>query len=361
MSKSWKWLLLSIPLFLVVAVIGATRAQSPVPAASQAGAQAAPQGAQAPPTGAPPNTPGGGPEGRGGRGGRGRGPFTPPPGASAPAVVGPGNGPKVPAGMGSRSPSPRQVLVIGANKSFPHDSITAAAVAVYEMGKESTLWDTTIRTDTELVVRKKAPNMMGFQPQGLNDFDAIVLDNTSGEFLTDQQMKDLLDAVHDDGIGVVGFHSALDSSYNGAYSAGYHEMLGGYFAGHPFNTFPHPIVNFPLINEEPSFPAMSHLPHEIWKQDELYMPRNWSRDNVNVLLRLDQSKMDFTGITTPPNSDAAIAWVKMYGKGRVFYSSLGHTKEAYSDPDVRRMYEEAIKWVLGLTEGTTQSHPMPKE
>jgi uncharacterized protein len=41
----------------------------------------------------------------------------------------------------------------------------------------------------------------------------------------------------------------------------------------------------------------------------------------------------------------------MYGKGRVFYSTLGHTEEAWADPDIRKMYFEAIKWVLGMTEG----------
>ena len=49
----------------------------------------------------------------------------------------------------------------------------------------------------------------------------------------------------------------------------------------------------------------------------------------------------------------------MYGKGRVFYSTLGHTQEAWNDPDIRKMYFEAIKWVLGMTEGSTASHPRP--
>ena len=57
--------------------------------------------------------------------------------------------------------------------------------------------------------------------------------------------------------------------------------------------------------------------------------------------------------------DFPLAWAKMYGKGRVFYSSLGHTEEAWDDPDIRKMYFEAIKWVLGMTEGSTTSHPRP--
>ncbi|MGA7411953.1 MAG: ThuA domain-containing protein, partial [Bryobacteraceae bacterium] len=46
-----------------------------------------------------------------------------------------------------------------------------------------------------------------------------------------------------------------------------------------------------------------------------------------------------------------------YGKGRVFYSTLGHTNEAWDDPQIQQMYFEAVKWVLGMTEGSTASHP----
>ena len=43
----------------------------------------------------------------------------------------------------------------------------------------------------------------------------------------------------------------------------------------------------------------------------------------------------------------------MYGKGRVFYSTLGHTDESWQDPDIRKMYFEAIRWALGMTDGST--------
>jgi len=44
-----------------------------------------------------------------------------------------------------------------------------------------------------------------------------------------------------------------------------------------------------------------------------------------------------------------VAWIKQYGKGRVFVSTIGHQKEAFDDPDVARMYTEAIKWALRLS------------
>jgi type 1 glutamine amidotransferase len=46
----------------------------------------------------------------------------------------------------------------------------------------------------------------------------------------------------------------------------------------------------------------------------------------------------------------------MYGKGRVFYSTLGHTVESWDDPEVQKMYLEAIKWVLRRTEGSAMPH-----
>jgi hypothetical protein len=49
----------------------------------------------------------------------------------------------------------------------------------------------------------------------------------------------------------------------------------------------------------------------------------------------------------------------MYGKGRVFYSTLGHTPQSFGDPDVKMMYFEAIKWALRMTEGSTAPHARP--
>ena len=48
----------------------------------------------------------------------------------------------------------KHVLVIGETKGFEHDSISAAMAAVFAMGQESGLWDTTMRTDTELLTKK---------------------------------------------------------------------------------------------------------------------------------------------------------------------------------------------------------------
>src|SRR5579884_2609284 len=242
------------------------------------------------------------------------------------------------------------VLVIGETKGFEHDSVPDAMATIWKMGHETKLWGAMLRTDTELITKTdpKGRNM-----KTLNYFDALVFASTTGELdLSDAQKRDMLSFIHDDGKGFVGVHAALDTNYKWPE---YGEMIGGYFNDHPWGTFLAPIVN-----EEPDFPAVRHFPKAFTKYDEIYQPKDWSREKVNVLLSLDASKLNLSNSRVQrTDRDFAVAWAKMYGKGRVFYSTFGHTKESWDDPDIQKMYFEAIKWALGLTEGSTASHPKP--
>jgi uncharacterized protein len=244
----------------------------------------------------------------------------------------------------------KHVLVIGETRGFEHDSISAAMAAIYNMGKESGLWDTELRTDTELLTKKDLGKR---NAKNLDYFDLIVFASTTGELdMDDSQKKDMMSFIHDDGKGFVGIHAALDTNYNWPE---YGEMIGGWFDQHPWMTF-----EAPIINEAPDFPAVRHFPRAFTKYDEIYQPKAWSRDKVNVLLSLDPTKLDYNNPRVHrQDHDFAVAWSKMYGKGRVFYSTLGHTEEAWDDPDIRKMYFEAIRWALWMTDGSTASHARP--
>lgn len=240
------------------------------------------------------------------------------------------------------------VLVVSQTKGFEHDSVPDAMANIYRMGHDTGLWDTVLRTDTELLTKKD----LGRNAKNLNYFDALVFASTTGELdMTDDQKSDMMSFIKTDGKGFVGIHAALDTNYKWPE---YGEMIGGWFDQHPWMTF-----NAPIINEDPNFPAVRHFPHAFTKRDEIYQPKDWSRDKVNVLLSLDASKLDYNNNPRIHRTDRdfAVAWSKMYGNGRVFYSTLGHTKESWDDPDITKMYFEAIKWVLGMTEGSTTSHP----
>jgi type 1 glutamine amidotransferase len=268
-----------------------------------------------------------------------------------PALLLMAQAPRPQAAAGPRTLPPKgmaHILVVGQTKGFEHDSVPDALANIWRMGHDTKLWDATLRTDTENIT-KKTVKQGNFK--SLEYFDALVFASTTGELdLTDDQKADMLSFVKEDGKGFVGVHAALDTNYKWPE---YGEMIGGWFDQHPWMTF-----NAPIINEDPSFPAVQHLPKAFDKYDEIYQPKSWSRDNVNVLLSLDASKLDYNNNPRVHRTDRdfAVAWSKMYGKGRVFYSTLGHTKESWDDPDIQKMYFESIKWVLHLTEGSTASH-----
>ncbi len=269
----------------------------------------------------------------------------------------------------------KHVLILAFANGFHHGSITDGAATVWGLGNQSGVFDSEIRTDIKWITKGST----GFgEARNLDYFDAIVAVNTTGNWgLTDEQKKDFVSFIKDDGKGFVGVHAALDANRGGIFPE-YTEMIGGEFAAHPWNHFPAPV-----IIEDHDFPAMRHFSAKrLVLFDEMYMPRmdNFSRSKVNVLMRLDENKLGaplnagVVGGPEPPPSaagrgrgrgrvelrsdkDFAITWAKTYGKGRVFYSSLGHTKESWTDPNVSKMYLEAIKWVLGLTEGSVASHP----
>jgi len=304
--------------------IGVVRAQAP----------AQPQGAQAAP-------------GRGQAGGV--------PGAAAqPGRGTPGRGPSLTA--------KKHLLVIGLTLGYHHGSTSDGMGMFWDLGRESGIFDVEMRTDVKWVTNK-VPGEGQTHP--LTYFDAIAFVNCTsvtrekgGWNMDAEQKQALLSFVHDDGKGLVVVHASIDANYDWPE---YAEMVGGWFGGHPWGTF-----NAPVIVEDQNFPAMRHFPKNLHLVDEMYSPREWSRDKVNVLMRLDESKLDYTSPQAGtkagapvgrPDKDQAIAWSKMYGKGRVFYSSLGHTNEAFADQDVRKMYLESVKWVLGKTEGSVTSHP----
>lgn len=243
-------------------------------------------------------------------------------------------------------PRKPRVLVLGAEAGFHHESISDAMTAFAVMGQESGLYDAELRTDFALINPRGGKKMrFGFIPEGLEDFDALVLVNTTGDWgLIEESKQALLAFVRDHGKGLVGVHGALDANYSWP---GYAEMLGAQFGGHPLNSIDKPVITFPLVNEAPDSPITRHWPKYFSQQNELYLPKAFSRRDVNVLLRIDQDRISTTAAGT---SDIAVTWTKQFGAGRVFYSSIGHTRRSWADPEVRKMYLEAVRWALGLTQ-----------
>jgi uncharacterized protein len=260
-------------------------------------------------------------------------------------------------GRGGRGrPAGRKVVLAWAdtrNGIAQHDSVSHALATIERLGYESGLWDTYIRTDSNIA--SYHPVMTTGQPASggpsFNNVDAIFFMGHREVPIDDQQKADLLKFVHDDGKGFVAAHVALTALM--AWPE-FGEMLGGQFQDHPYGS-----VAGVVINEDPAFPATRHLPPLFNLTDEFYQVKNFSREKSRVLLRLDTSKLPPNQNLLNKNGDFPLAWAKMYGQGRVFYGSFAHDAKTWDNPDVYHMYFEAIKWALKLTDADVTPRPLP--
>jgi hypothetical protein len=132
-------------------------------------------------------------------------------------------------------------------------------------------------------------------------------------------------------------------------------MLSGFHEGHPFNGAQAPGY---IVNEDPANPIVRHIPREWLLYDEYYMIRDFDRSKIRVLLRLDASKAPAVHAFRRADNDYPIAWVRNYGRGRVFYSTIGHGAEQWDNSNVQRMYLEAMKWATGQGDIDTTPRPL---
>ena len=85
--------------------------------------------------------------------------------------------------------------------------------------------------------------------------------------------------------------------------------------------------------------------------DKIYQIKDFSRTTTRVLMRLDPSKLNFANPRVHrKDGDFAVTWARMYGRGRVFYSTLGHVEANWDRPEMQTMIVGAIKWVLKLVD-----------
>lgn len=274
-------------------------------------------------------------------------------GLAQPAVQAAGQGP---GGRGGATrPRTRKVVLAWAdtrNGIGQHESVSHALSVIERLGYESGAYDTFIRTDSHGIARepKRTTGEPASGGPNLRIADAIFFLGHREVPIDEQQKHELQAFVHDEGKGFVAAHTALNAWESWP---AFGDLLGGRYDGHPWN-----VAAGTLINEGNDFPATRHFPASFSFTDEFYQPKAFSREHARVLLRLDVSKMAPNAEVHVQNGDLPLVWARTYGKGRVFYSALGHDAATWDQRDVMQMYFEAIKWALGLTEGDVTPRPL---
>ena len=263
---------------------------------------------------------------------------------------------------------PKKVLVVTTTTGFRHSSIPTAEKVLGELATRSGLFTVDYarveptdprykgdngKPDKEKVEAAiKAVLAEKMSATALKQYDAVIFANTTGDLpLPDSQA--FIDWVKS-GKGFVGMHAAGDTFHH---FKPYLDMVGAEFDHHGAQ------VSVDVINQDPECPACKHLGSTWTVFDEIYQFKNFDRSKVHGLLTLDKN----------PNSktpgDYPVSWCKEFGKGRVFYTSLGHREDVW-DPNTPAGFErknskevaeayqknilEGIKWALHLENWNAQ-------
>lgn len=251
--------------------------------------------------------------------------------------------------------APRKLLIFTLCRGFKHDSIDIGSKTLELMGEVTGAYTAVISDDIAM-----------FEPENLKQFDAVCFNNTTGAIFLPPNMDELSQEEQQSardyeaelresllsfvrsGKGLVGVHAATDAFYGWPE---YGAVMGGYFDGHPWNE------EVSVKVEEPAHALSAAFKEPTFKiADEIYQFKApYSRENLRVLLSLDtaETNMDKEGIKRTDN-DFAVAWVRGYGEGRVFYCSLGHRFEVFMTPAILQFYLDGIQFAMGDIEAATR-------
>ncbi len=263
------------------------------------------------------------------------------------------------------TPAPKKVLVFTKSSGYEHDAVKVAmrngqpgyALPVLkELGEKNNI-EFTVSKDGSL-----------FTPAYLAQFDAFLFYSTGDLTLAKNtaQAGDgnppmspegkaaFLKAI-EMGKGFIGVHSAADTFHSpdgrddstparyitdGDKADPYVRMLGGEFIKHDAQQ------PTKFIIADAKFPGMSAVPTDFGPEEEWYSLKNFPSD-LHVLLVHDTS-----GMKGPSYARAAYpsTWARMQGKGRVFYTSMGHRIDVWANPVFQSVLVGGLNWALGRVE-----------
>lgn len=233
--------------------------------------------------------------------------------------------------------SPKHLLVVTVTKGFRHDSIPVAEKTLGELAEKSGKFTVDYaRTDDELTQKMSV--------DGLKNYDGVVFANTTGDLpLPD---KDAFIQWVKNGHAFAAMHSGADTFHG---FPAYLEMLGGEFKTHGAQ------VGVTCLVDDPKFPATNQMGAAlVVPMEEVYQFKNFLPNDVHLLLHLDKHPNDNTPGLYP------IAWCREFGKGRVFYTALGHRQDVWTAPWYQQHVLGGLLWTLKLAKGDARPRPMPE-
>jgi uncharacterized protein len=218
-----------------------------------------------------------------------------------------------------------RLLYFTRSAGYRHEVIPTSQAVLKELGARNAF---AVTTSEDVAV---------FTPDNLRGYRAVMFFTTGELPMSEVQKAALLDFVRSGG-GFLGVHSATDTFYEWP---DYGKLIGGYFNEHPW----HQKVTVAVA--DPKNSLVGFLPPSFAINDEIYQIRDFEAATSQVLLRLDPTSVDLKAPNVRPQPYGwPLAWTRMFGQGRVFYTALGHEEAVWRDPRYQQMLANAIGWVM---------------
>lgn len=239
--------------------------------------------------------------------------------------------------------SDRKVLVFWRCEGFIHTSIPFGNYALEQIAEQTGAF--TIELADEYGV---------FTKKNLAAYDAILFNNTTNLVPNESQQEAILDFIRS-GKGIVGLHAAADNFKKWEEGIA---LMGGVFDGHPWTAG----GTWAFKLDDPKNSLNAAFDGEgFWHKDEIYWYKPDSfqgRDRLRVLLSLDMShpqnavplkneKFKAKVPADPTNLDVPVSWCREVGKGRLFYTNLGHNDMTFANKTVLTHILDGIQFALG--------------
>ena len=244
---------------------------------------------------------------------------------------------------------PRKLLVIESLEGMSHNTIPHTNVMIQRMGEKTGAWATVFSNDLSNLRYPK-----------VKEYDAVFLNSIVGEFLPDPALRaDLVRYVNEGG-GIGGIHGTPWASRNWDEFA---EMIGSQSA-------PHRIENGILKVYDKDNPIVRPFNYEdLAHREEYYRFEDqgngrlrWDKVRVLLIVDLDEKVPNATDKPWPgyrrPDKVYPVAWIREYGKGRVFYNSMGHMTETFMRPEIVGHFLVGMQYILGDVDANATPNPL---
>lgn len=222
--------------------------------------------------------------------------------------------------VGCGASDQKKLLIFSKTEGYHHNSIKIGATAIMQLAR-----DNGVEVDT-------TADASWFNEKQLAQYSTVVFLSTTGDVLDRYQQADFERYIQSGG-GFVGIHAAADTEYQWPW---YNQLVGAYFQSHPHQQK----ATIQIIDK--SHAATKTLPDQWEHFDEWYNYKSIA-EGINVLMKLDEST--YEGGENGDNHP--IAWNRQFDGGRMFYTGLGHTNEAYEDELFLKHLWGGITYAMG--------------